>query len=100
MILFFLLLKLLFPSPVFLLFSLLLASNDQLCHAKNSRFVYKFKNIDIAAFSADIGYSMLCAGAHYENTDALSDCFNTTLTDILDKHAPLKTRTTTTVSKR
>ena len=53
---------------------------------KNSRFVYKFKNIDIAAFSADIGYSMLCAGAHWENTDALSDCFNTTLTDILDKH--------------
>ena len=35
MILFFLLLKLLFPSPVILLFSLFLASNDQLCHAKN-----------------------------------------------------------------
>ena len=35
MILFFLLLKLLFPSPVILLFSLLLASNDQLRHAKN-----------------------------------------------------------------
>ena len=35
MILFFLLLKLLFPSPVILLFSLLLASNDQLRYAKN-----------------------------------------------------------------
>ena len=31
----------------------------------------EFKNIDIAAFSADIGYSMLCAGAHWENIDAL-----------------------------
>ena len=44
----------------------------------------KFKNIDIAAFSADIDWDKI---------DTLSDCFNTTLTDILDKHAPLKTRT-------
>ncbi|CAH3020937.1 unnamed protein product [Porites evermanni] len=29
---------------------------------------------------------------HWDNIDALSDCFNMTLTDILDKHAPLKTR--------
>ena len=28
----------------------------------------------------------------WDNIDALSDCFNMTLTDILDKHAPLKTR--------
>ena len=53
----------------------------------------KFKKIDIAAFSADIGSSMLSAGAHWDKIDALSDCFNTTLTDILDKHASLKTRT-------
>ena len=52
----------------------------------------KLKNIDIAEFSADIASSMLCASVHWDNIDALSDCFNMTLTDILDKHAPLKTR--------
>ena len=52
----------------------------------------KLKNIDIAEFSADIASSMLCASADWDNIDALSDCFNMTLTDILDKHAPLKTR--------
>ena len=36
---------------------------------------------------------MLCARVHWDNIDALSDCFNTTLTDIMDKFAPLKTRT-------
>lgn len=35
---------------------------------------------------------MLCASVHWDNIDALSDCFNKTLTDILDKFAPLKTR--------
>ena len=53
----------------------------------------KLKNIDIAAFSADIASSMLCASVHQENIDAFSDCFNKILTDILDKFAPLKTRT-------
>ena len=52
----------------------------------------KLKNIDIAEFSADIASSMFCASVHWDNIDALSDCFNMTLTDILDKHAPLKTR--------
>ena len=52
----------------------------------------KLKNIDIAEFSADIASSMLCASADCDNIDALSDCFNMTLTDILDKHVPLKTR--------
>ena len=52
----------------------------------------KLKNIDIAEFSADISSSMLCASVHWDNIDALSDCFNMTLTDILDKRAPLKTR--------
>ena len=52
----------------------------------------KLKSIDIAEFSADIASSMLCASVHWDNIDALSDCFNMTLTDILDKHAPLKTR--------
>ena len=51
------------------------------------------KNIDIAALSADIASSMLCASAHWDNIEALSDCFNKILTDILDKFAPLKTRT-------
>ena len=35
---------------------------------------------------------MLCASVHWDNIDALSDCFNMTLTDALDKHAPLKRR--------
>ena len=35
---------------------------------------------------------MLCASVHWDNIDALSDCFNKTLTDIPDKFAPLKTR--------
>ena len=35
---------------------------------------------------------MLCASADCDNIDALSDCFNMTLTDILDKHPPLKSR--------
>lgn len=52
----------------------------------------KLKNIDIVEFSADIASSMLCASVDCDNIDALSDCFNMTLTDILDKHAPLKTR--------
>ena len=37
---------------------------------------------------------MLCASVNWDNIDALSHCFNMTLTDILDKHAPLKTRIT------
>ena len=52
----------------------------------------KLKNIDITKFSSDIASSMLCASVHWDNIDAVSDCFNMTLTDILDKHAPLKTR--------
>ena len=40
MILFLLPLKLLFPSPIILLFSVLLVSHDQLCHAKNWLFVH------------------------------------------------------------
>ena len=36
---------------------------------------------------------MLCASVHWDNIDTLSDYFNKTLTDILDKFAPLKTTT-------
>ena len=32
----------------------------------------KLKSIDIAAFSADIASSMLCAGVPWDNIDALS----------------------------
>ena len=35
---------------------------------------------------------MLFASVHWDNIDALSDCFNMALTDILDNHAPLKAR--------
>ena len=44
-------------------------------------------------FSGDIASSMLCASVQWDNIDALSDCFNKTLTDMLDRFSPLKTRT-------
>ena len=44
-------------------------------------------------FSTDIASSMLCASVQWDNIDALSDCFNKTLTDMLDRFSPLKTRT-------
>ena len=50
----------------------------------------KLKSINIAAFSADFAFSMLCAGVPWDNIDALSNWFNKTLIDILDK---FKTRT-------
>ena len=50
----------------------------------------KLKSIDIAAFSGDIASSMLCADVPRDNIDALSNWFNKTLIDILDK---FKTRT-------
>ena len=50
----------------------------------------KLKNIDVTEFSADIASSLLCRSVHWDNIDAVSDCFNLTLIDILDKHAPLK----------
>ena len=53
----------------------------------------KLKSIDIAVFSADVAFSMLCASVHWDNIDAFSDCFNKTLTDLLDKFVPLKKRT-------
>ena len=42
----------------------------------------KLKNIDIAEFSADIASAMLCASVHWDNIDALSDCFNMTPTNL------------------
>ena len=90
MILFLLPLKLLFPSRSFyysVSYWFLMTSFVM------QKTVRKLKNIDIAAFSADIASSMLCASVNWDNIDALSDCFNKTLTDLLDKFAPLKTRT-------
>lgn len=84
---FLLLLKLFFPSPIILIFSV--PRPAVLC--KKLTFC-KLKNIDMAEFSADIASSMLGTSVHWDNIDALSDCFNMTLTDILDKHAPLETR--------
>ena len=84
MILFLLPLKLFFPSPIILLFSVLLVSHDQLCHAKNWLFVNSKILILLRSQLTSV---------HWDNNDALSDCFNKTLADILDKFAPLKTRT-------
>ena len=92
MILFLLPLKLLFPSPIILLFIVLLVSHDQLCHAKKMTFRKLRKNWSWV-FAADIASSMLCASVQWDNIDALSDCFNKTLTDMLDRFSPLKTRT-------
>ena len=44
-----------------------------------------------AAFSADVGSSMLCALAYTETT-LIHSSTALTLTDILDKHAPLKNK--------
>ena len=90
--LFLLLLKPLFPSPIILLFSVLAIGFPRPALSRKELTFRKLNNIDIAEFSADIASSVLCASVHWDNIDALYDCFNMTLTNIFDKHAPLKTR--------
>ena len=65
MILFLLPLKLLFPSPIILLISVLLVSHDQLCHAKKMTF-RKLKNIDLEC--SQLILPLLCFVQAYNGT--------------------------------
>ena len=54
----------------------------------------KTKAIDITAFLEDLSASGLCQDPPSE-PEKLVDCYNTTLAGLLDRHAPLKTKTVT-----
>ena len=53
----------------------------------------KLKNIFITAFSSDISTSVLYANDVPSNINAFSDCYNSMLVDIRNKHALLKSVT-------
>ncbi|PFX29714.1 putative RNA-directed DNA polymerase from transposon X-element [Stylophora pistillata] len=59
----------------------------------------RLKNIDIDAFKSDITSSVLCSDTHWSNLGDLSKQYSSTLTEILDKHAPIKTKTLVTRAK-
>ena len=52
----------------------------------------KIKAIDTKTFMADLPASRLCNNPP-SDPDKLVDCYNTTLADLLECHAPLKTKT-------
>ena len=54
----------------------------------------KVKAIDITSFTDDLSASELCQHPPSEPA-LLVDCYNTTLAELLDRHAPLKTKTVT-----
>ena len=54
----------------------------------------KTKAIDITAFMEDLSASRLCQDPPSEAVK-LVDCYNTTLAGLIDRHAPLKTKTVT-----
>lgn len=54
----------------------------------------KLKSIDIDRFTNDIGTSLLCQSPP-DNLDSLVKCYNSTLSSVLDQHAPLRSRTIT-----
>ena len=57
---------------------------------KEARF-RQLKKIDIPTFKNDISSSELCVNS-FTDIDELSRCYNTTLSSILDKHAPMMTK--------
>lgn len=52
----------------------------------------KLKSIDIATLRKDLQQSDLCT-RQFSDLDQLSSCYNSTLSSLLDKHAPLQSRT-------
>ena len=56
----------------------------------------KLKSIDIHAFKSDITSSVLCSNTHWNDLGNLSKLYVSTLSEILDRHAPLKTKTLVT----
>ena len=53
------------------------------------RVYRKIKSIDLDTFRNDLAVSELCQGTHKELNE-LVECFNKTLTFVLEKHAPLQ----------
>ena len=53
------------------------------------RVYRKIKSIDLNAFQNDLAFSELCQETHKEFNE-LVECYNKTLTHVLDKHAPLQ----------
>ena len=51
----------------------------------------QLKRIDIPTFKNDISLSELCVNS-FTDIDELSRCYDTTLSSILDKHAPMTTK--------
>ena len=50
----------------------------------------KFKQIDMDNFRSDIASSVLC-NSQWTSLEELAQCYDTTLSQILDKHAPVNT---------
>ena len=80
-----------FSDHCFVLFSINI-SKPQLSRQKLS--FRKIKVIDTTTFMADLSASRLCKDPP-SDLDKLVDCYNTTLVNLLDRHAPLKTKTVT-----
>ena len=55
----------------------------------------KIKNVNISELKNDIRSSNLLSNTHY-NINEFAECFNTTLSRLLEAHAPLITKTITT----
>ena len=51
----------------------------------------KFKQIDMENFRSDIVSSVLC-NSEWTSLEELAQCYDTTLSQILDKHAPVNTK--------
>ena len=56
----------------------------------------KLKSIDIDTFKSVITSSVLCSNTHWNDLGNLSKLYFSTLSEILDTHAPLKTKTLVT----
>ena len=54
----------------------------------------KIKSIDIESFKNDVANTNLCLNSPV-NLDELARCYNKTLADVLNRHAPLQTKTVT-----
>ena len=58
----------------------------------------KLKSMDFARFIDDIGTTSLCQNPP-ESLDALVYCYNSTLSFVLDQHAPIQSRFITIKSR-
>lgn len=58
--------------------------------SSNMRYVRNWRSLDVDAFAADLGCSDLLLTALPDDVVSAFNCYNTTLTALLDKHAPLE----------